>query len=120
MASRANARLSCLYLRLQDLFGEPGRVEPHFGTAAARDLVQQLQRWTGAQLSGSGSTPLELPGAAALQEVLADLLHSLQVGAGPALPPLLRNASKSHEGNCLTGFSLNDFSRPVQNMRFLG
>lgn len=64
---------------MQDLFGEPGRVEPHFGTTAVRDLAQQLQRWLSAELSGSAAP--ELPGAAALQEALAKLLHSLQVGA---------------------------------------
>ena len=62
----------------QDVFGEPGRVQPHFGTTAARDLASQLQGWASGQsdtLSASDQPAL----LAALQAAAANLAQKAQV-----------------------------------------
>ncbi len=62
----------------QDVFGEPGRVQPHFGTTAARDLASQLQDWASVQagtLSASDQPAL----LAGLQAAAANLAQKAQV-----------------------------------------
>ena len=62
---------------VQDLFGEPGAVQPHFGTAAARDLAAQVQAWA-LQQAGTLSAS-DQPALTALQTAVADLTHRAQV-----------------------------------------
>ena len=62
----------------QDVFGEPGAVQPHFGTAAARDLASQLRGWASEQ-AGASSASDQPALLTALQSAAADLAHKAQV-----------------------------------------
>ena len=68
---------SCVYAQGFFQVGEPGSLQPHFGTAAAQRLAHSVTDWTGGQLSGN---PLaNQPAVAGLRQAASDLLHSAQV-----------------------------------------
>ena len=82
----------------QDLFGEPGAVQPHFGTAAARDLAAQVQSWAALQ-AGTLSGSEQLAGLTALQTAAADLVRRMQVTMGSSLVSI-PSGSGLHASNC--------------------
>lgn len=62
--------------QLTNLFGEPGQVQPHFGTAAAKNFIQQVSSWAPPAAGGS-AVSMEFS-ASAIQDWTTNLLNSAQ------------------------------------------